>query len=258
MFSPRLYLAAVPLLFILNACPTIWQYNALKDEVAAVEREKDDLSQRLERYEKRMANLDSKYDSRLGEVLERGADSSAQLDELGLELTRAKGKIEELEFYIARLKEMTDRMATLLDERLGVNVLAVPEYAPKDKDERFALAKQKLELGDTRMARSLFRTILTDHPNDELADDAQHMVGETFFAEQKYAQAIREYRAVHDKYRKSPFVLASLLRIGECFVATSACKKAIQIFEYARDFAKEKADKDELTARIKETRKTCK
>jgi len=250
-------LLLVPFLFVLNACPTIWQYNALKERVVTLEEENKQLKQGLAQHGTRLENLGSKTDTELENILMKGASSAAQIDEILGEQTRMKGRLDELEFYLTRVKELVDRMATILDDRFSMNVQAVPEYAPKDKAERFKFATEKLSQGDTKTARSVARTLLTDFPNDDLADDAQWLVGESFFVEKKYTEAIREYRAVHDKYRKSPLVLKSLLRIGESFEASSACKKAQQIYEYARDFAKEKPEKDDLAQRLKSLKKSC-
>lgn len=252
----RLFLLALPLL--LTGCPTIWQFNALKDQVADLQEENRRLHHELERAGSRIENLDTKYDSELGKILEKGATSSAQVDELELEQTRLKGRLEEFEFFLGKVRETIDRMASMLDDRFGFTVQAVPDYAPKGKEERLAFATERLGQGDAKLARSVLRTLLDEHPSDELADDAQFLVGESFFAEKKYNEAIREYRAVHDRYRKSPLVLKALLRIGECFEATEACRKAIQIYEYAQDFAKAKDERADLGERLKRLRKACK
>jgi TolA-binding protein len=248
----------LPFLLILTGCPTIWQYNALKERVTSLEEENARLKMETDRANQRLANLDTKYDSRLSDVLGMGAESSARLDELGQEVSRVRGKAEELEFYVNKLREMVDRMAQLMDERFNMNVQAVPEYAPKERKERMAFAQQKFDAGDLRMSRSVFRSVLSDFPNEEGADQAQFMVGETFFAEKKYAEAIREYRAVHDHYRKSPLVLKSLTRIGDSFEASDSCSKALQIYDYARDFAKAKDDKEALAKKVAALKKTCK
>lgn len=251
-------IGAISLLLSLTACPTIWQYNALKQQVQDLEKRNETLQGSLEVHQKRLQNLDKKHDSKLEEVLDRGASTSAQLEELRVDQTRIKGKAEEVEFYLTRLREMVDRIASLLDDRFGMNVQSVPDYAPKEPKERFVFAKEKLAAGDAKLARSLFRTITDEHPGDALADDAQFMVGETFYAEKKYTEAIRAYRVVHDKHRKSSLVLTALLRIGECFEATGACKKATQIYDYARDFAKKAEEKADLKQRLGALKKTCK
>ena len=253
----RRALLLIPLLFILNACPTIWQFNAMKERVVSLEEENKRLRYELDQHGTRLENLGSKTENELEGILMKGASSAAQIDEIVGEQTRMKGRLEELEFYLTRVKDMAERMATVLDDRFGANVQAVPDYAPKDKDERLKFAAEKLTQGDTKTARSVARTLLTDFPNDEVADDAQFLTGESFYVEKKFTEAIREFRAVHDKYRKSPLVLKALLRIGDCFEATSACKKAQQIYEYARDFAKEKVDKDDLAQRLKALKKSC-
>ena len=253
----RRVLFLTPFLFVLNACPTIWQFNALKERVTTLEDENRQLRRELDQHGTRLENLGSKTDTELENIVMRGASSAAQIDEIVGEQTRMKGRLEELEFYLARVKEMAERMATVMDDRFGANVQAVPDYAPKDKDERLKFAAEKLTQGDTKTARSVARTLLTDFPNDDVADDAQFLTGESYYVEKKFTEAIREYRAVHDKYRKSPLVLKALLRIGDCFEASSACKKAQQIYEYARDFAKEKADKDDVAQRLKALKKSC-
>jgi tol-pal system protein YbgF len=63
----------------------------------------------------------------------------------------------------------------------------------------------------------LFRNFIRKYPGDDLADNAQYWIGESYYAQKKYEEAIIEFEEVLQKYPKGDKVPAALLKEGLSF-----------------------------------------
>ncbi len=67
-------------------------------------------------------------------------------------------------------------------------------------------------------ARETFKAFLEKFPNHEYAGNAQFWIGETYYSEKDYENAILAYEDVLRKYRQSEKVPAAMLKQGYAFV----------------------------------------
>jgi tol-pal system protein YbgF len=72
---------------------------------------------------------------------------------------------------------------------------------------------------------------LARFPKDELAPNAQYWLGETYYAEKRWNDAIVEFQKVLKEYKTSDKVPDALLKIGMSFQAEGDCKNAELFFE---------------------------
>ena len=63
-------------------------------------------------------------------------------------------------------------------------------------------------------ARSLFERFLSLYPNTDLSDNALFWLGETYYVEGKYPEAIVRYQEVLTKYPKGDKVPSALLKMA--------------------------------------------
>src|SRR5471032_1175703 len=82
-----------------------------------------------------------------------------------------------------------------------------------------------------RSARELFTDFLAKFPKDDLASNSQYWLGETYYAERKWNDAIGELQKVLKEYKGSEKVPDALLKIGMSFQAQNDCGNAILFFE---------------------------
>jgi len=85
---------------------------------------------------------------------------------------------------------------------------------PTDRGSLYNLARQRLEQGQTTKARELLQDFLARYPKDELAANAQYWLGETYYGEKKWNDAIVEFQKVLKEYKGSDKVPDALLKIG--------------------------------------------
>src|SRR5947209_2877415 len=102
---------------------------------------------------------------------------------------------------------------------------------PTDRTGIYTLARQKLEAGQTGRARELLQDFLSRFPKDELAPNAQYWLGETWYAEKKWNDAIVEFQKVLKEYKGSDKVPDALLKIGMSFQAQGDCENAKLFYE---------------------------
>lgn len=245
------------ILLFLPACPTIWQFNALKKQTLVLQEKNKQLKEQLLVYEKRISNLDKKYDKKVTGVVHKGADYKSDIDSVNHKIARLQGKFEEFEFHSKKTREQLKKISDFLDDKMGVNITSVPDEVPKDKNKLFDYASTKLSTGDAKSARGLFRAFIKKYPSDSLTDDAQFMIGETFLYEKKYNEAINEYRAIYDHYKKSNKMADALIRIAECYENIGDCKKAAKLYKFSFKYIKKKAQKNDIKSRLKKIKKLC-
>ncbi len=89
---------------------------------------------------------------------------------------------------------------------------------------------QKLQSGDFRGAFHGFRQFLQQHPRSALASNAQYWMGECFYGQRQYTQAIHEFERVLTNYPASQKVPAALLKIGYSHLGLQDTKTARLMF----------------------------
>jgi len=83
--------------------------------------------------------------------------------------------------------------------------------------ELYRTGKQAFDDGQYELAREKFKEFLSKYPKSDNADNAQFWVGEIYYREKWYAEAIMEYQKVIENYPDGNKVPASLLKQGLSF-----------------------------------------
>jgi tol-pal system protein YbgF len=158
-----------------------------------------------------------------------GADMAVDLEKAQNDLAAVHGQIEVLQHRLdGAEKSQVDAKAAA--EAAAQQQKNQAEH-PTDKAAIYTLGRQKLEAGQTQRARELFTDFLARFPRDELAANAQYWLGETWYAERKWNDAIGEFQKVLKDYKGSEKLPDALLKIGMSFQAQNDCKNAVLFFE---------------------------
>jgi TolA-binding protein len=251
------------LLLVQPGCVTLWNFNQTVD----------DLRGRLRALEEKQAALEAaqaESQQQMGQVREEmveatealragGANLGADVDALKTEVARLKGSQEEVAWAISRQQEDLQEVRKSLDA-LGVPVVRLPEGVTEDRDSLFRAGQEALQKKDGPLARGLLRRFLENFPDEPRAPEAQFLLGETFFQEGKWGQAVKEYQRVHDRYKdaRGAPVARALERIAECLLKQGDCAKAIGVYQYLAEFAKKGPEADRARSQIQRLRRTCK
>lgn len=110
--------------------------------------------------------------------------------------------------------DATDREASRRDEDSE-------SLAPEPSDEgqrRYDTAYRDLQRENYQLALINFRSFLEAYPQTGLSDNAQYWIGEIFYAQGQFNQAVEEFRRVIDEYPGHDKVTAAYYKIALCFI----------------------------------------
>ena len=232
------------LFIIISGCASSGDVNYLDKELSNLNKELIDLKKELKvSADKNLSKLNDKskiFDKSDQTQRENFTDVNTQLHQVKNELLMHKGKIEELEFFLTRLKKKNAGLSKMLEQamvenrKLKTRFFKIEQYVGfepvkkaalkkiKDKKklsekELYRLAKSTLDKGKTKEARDLFQKFLAIYPKSSNADNSQFWISDIYYREKWYEKAILEYQKVIEKYPRGNKIPASYLKQGYAF-----------------------------------------
>ncbi len=227
----------------------------LKSELSDQQRRRADDEARAEREQQKLKDAQAvalrKIDAKIKEVgdtldalnhaaRKTGADLAVELDKTRGDVDHLRGRVEEAQNqYQTAEAELSQAKATLDADDARLKVLEAAKKAaddaaaqaaaaeaarqkalwrPANKADYYKQAKAKLDAGDTGTARQWFTEFLAKYKKDPLDSNAQYWIGESYYAEKKWREAVFAFRTVSDKYPKSAKAPDALLKIGYAFI----------------------------------------
>jgi tol-pal system protein YbgF len=88
---------------------------------------------------------------------------------------------------------------------------------PLSKYALYKAAQERLDGGDVKGARLLFRELVENWGADPLAANSQYWIGESYYRERLWREAVYEFHKVMDNFPESDKVPDALLKIGFAF-----------------------------------------
>jgi tol-pal system protein YbgF len=164
-----------------------------------------------------------------------GADLAVDVEKAQNDIAALRGTLEVIQHRLDSIEK------TQVDQQRSLD--AITQYvAQRQKDQEKAehptdrmgiynLARARLDAGQIARARELLQDFLTRFPKDELAANAQYWLGESYYAEKRWNDAIGEFQKVIKNHKSSDKVPDALLKIGMSFQAQGDCKNAELFFE---------------------------
>jgi tol-pal system protein YbgF len=90
-------------------------------------------------------------------------------------------------------------------------------------------AKKAVLQRDFAKARAVAQDLVLRHPKAEVGDDAQFLVGDTYFAQGLFANALYEYDTVVVRYPKGNKAPEALLKEAECYERLNLKEDALKV-----------------------------
>ena len=101
-----------------------------------------------------------------------------------------------------------------------------PPSRNAEADRLFAAALAKLRAGDDGQAALEFTEFVAQFPSHPQAAAAQNHIGEAYYRQRDYRQAMAEFQKTVDSYTQAAQVSEALLKIGLCQRALGDAAKA--------------------------------
>ena len=143
----------------------------------------------------------------VGIARERAGDTNVRITSLQEEIEALRATVQAFQQAAAAAaapvvdpNAPVDPSAPAAAAPVPVPAAPIPSTAGLSPTRLFDTARADFFAGQWDSAISGFQTFLTAFPGSELADDAQFNIGETYYAQNKWAEAVAEYNKVIDSY----------------------------------------------------------
>src|SRR5436853_3522728 len=219
------------------ACVTTAQEGEqMRADIAALrtdlKKEVDATSADRQKDQQRAKALQDALDQLSRAARKSGADLAVDVEKAQNDLSSVRGQIEVLQHRFDALEKTSQENQKALDAATQFMAQRQKEAEhPTDRGPLYNLARQRLDQGQAAKARDLFQDFMNRYPKDELAANAQYWLGETYFTEKKWNDAIVEFQKVLKDYKGSDKVPDALLKIGMSFQAQGAGQDALPFFD---------------------------
>ena len=216
--------------------------NQQRKDVRLVRQQQAELETRLDTLQTELQRLRGTVDESK-HYAQRASDDVMALSD---GLTSDRGRYEQ-ELY--RLQEEMRTIKTLLGMKVGAREdIAAPKAretflqmttttvspteslvkvtGTPDPEELYNVAYSKLSEGDFKGSREAFKNFLELFPQTEYSDNAQFWIGESYYRDKRYEEAIVEFEEVIKKYPQGNKLPDALLKQAFSFIALSDTNSA--------------------------------
>jgi len=249
MNSFRKFLPAA--LLVVSGCAT-------SGELVNTQRDMDEVKNRVLKVEKKIGDIGAEtregveksvkgFQKDLDAMRRNDADLQASLEGIRVDLQVMAGKVDDVGTAakkpsddLALLKEDLDRRLAAFDEKvtkLGREIEELKKKGaeappiPAGPDQLYQGALQTLRGGDTAKGREMFQKFLDQYPKHDLAANARYWIGESWFEEKKYDQAVLEFQEVIKNYPGKEKSASAMLKQGMAFVELGDTKAARYVYK---------------------------
>lgn len=184
------------------------------------------------------------YQKEMASIRKGGADLQATLDSARVDMQLLTGKVDDLRIQaqrpaddLALLKEDTGKRLALLEDRLTKLELGLADQQKKAAEQpptpegMYQQGLDAMKAGDTAKAREIFSKFLDQHPKHKLAANAHYWMGESYYSEKNFEQAILEFQEVIKNFPEKDKVPAAMLKQGMAFKEIGDNKSSLYIYK---------------------------
>ena len=211
---------------------------------------KEGIEKSLSGYRERLETVQKEvegYQKDMASIRKGGADLQATLDSARVDMQLLTGKVDDLRIQaqkpaddVALLKEDTGKRLALMEERLTKleqGLAGIQEQQkklaelPQTPEALYQQGLDAMKAGDPGKARELLTKFLDQNPKHKLAANAHYWLGETYYSEKNYEQAILEFQEVIKNFPEKDKVPAAMLKQGMAFKEMGDSKSSAYIYK---------------------------
>jgi len=217
---------------------------ASRGDVESVQRDSYDLKNRISRLEKDMGEIRQETKDELQTTVKNlrkgAADLQATQDTIRVDIQELSGKLDDLKLQVQkpaeekafqreeaerRLAALEDRMQKL-EKKLGATADSKGVPAAETPENIYENGLSLFKSGDMQKSREAFTLFTEKYPRHELKPNALFWIGESYYGEKKYEQAILAYQEVIKNFPKKDKAPGAMLKQAMSFKALGDKKNA--------------------------------
>jgi tol-pal system protein YbgF len=232
---PLRALALVPLALLAGACGSS-QLDTMEQQIGDIQRQVL-VIQRQGAGKEEVAGLQQQSNEQSRNLLKAQADIQNQLQGLATQLEQLEARLEDTN---ERLNALSQQIAATNQQLKGMRPDAAvgnavpgvppPAAAPSagsDPETQYRAAYNDYLRGSYDLALAGFRQYLEAFPNTDLTDNAAYWIGECYYRQKKYQDAIRQFDLVTSQYPNSDKMASALLRKGYAYIELGEQSKGV-------------------------------
>ncbi|HVT05673.1 MAG TPA: tol-pal system protein YbgF [Thermoanaerobaculia bacterium] len=190
-------------------------------------------------------------------LVKSNADMSVKVSEIDDKMQNLQGTIEQTNYRIDRIVQQVTQMQRDVadlqrtprsgspagtapapggvrgEQPIRNEITVEPPSTPsEDPLEVYQTAYRDYQKGNYELARQGFQDFLKTNSNSDLSDNASYWIGETWFSQKKYREAIQQFDKVINSFPKSDKVPGSLLKKGYAYIEIGEKAQGIVQLQY--------------------------
>lgn len=203
----------------LRSIDTVKSVEVISKKQADMGIQLEDIKMELMRLQDRIERQENRWQELTGRSEAEDKVLAEKMQKLSDQITSLQARINDLEKNVSHEdksagKEVKSDTPAVTKQAITVEKtkIKVQKSAKEDYDEAYKLYKENAY----RQAIEKFRAFLKEYPDSELAGNARYWLGECYYQQERYEEAILEYEKVVREH-KGPKVSAALLKQGLAF-----------------------------------------
>jgi tol-pal system protein YbgF len=160
---------------------------------------------------KRIDAMERKLDITREGVASSRATTDTHLLEISQRLDVLDGKLEASS---ARVSQLSLKVDTVKQKITTSDSSRTASPASPDPESMYQAAYSDIAAGRYALGREAFQTYLKNFSDTDVADNAQYWIGESYYGQGDFANAIVEFEKVIDNYPKGDKIPAAMFKIG--------------------------------------------
>jgi tol-pal system protein YbgF len=235
----------------------------LRDKTASAIKEEDfnafresqaDINSRVSEISKDLQLLTGKFDENKYSMEKALKDSASEMDLLKAQIKQIEEQIKEIKNRLNALEAKPEEAKKNVEESKKESPLKPAE--PKNKAAIYEAAYDAFKEKRYKEAREKFEAFIKEFPKDELTDNAQFWIAETYYGEKDFEGAILAYEALLKKYPNSQKAPNALLKQGFSFIEIGDKRTGKVILEKLRESYPNSREAELAKKKIEEIEKT--
>jgi len=194
------------------------------------------------------------------------ADLQASQDAIRVDMQEMSGKADDVKILVQksieegkfqkeeaerRLAVMEDRLAKL-ENKLGSQQASADTPNDSTPEGIYERGIAAFKAGEMQKARDLFILVVEQKPTHALIPNCHYWIGETYYSEKNYEQAILAFQEVIKNYPKNDKAPAALLKQGMSFKNIGDKKSARYVLNKLKDDYPKSEDAKKAKTLLKE------
>lgn len=228
----------------IGGCVSSTDIDALHDQIADVQRQAV-LLQQQGSSKQEVAQLEATIQRQTEALLKAEADMRLDINSLSAQIAQLQDKLEDTNYRLAQVSQQiaatnqdlkASRSTPAVAGAPGDGTVATAGTAT-DPETLYQTSYSDYLRGNYDLAMLGFKQYLEAFPETDLADNAIYWIGECFYRQQKYVDAIAEYDRVLKQFPRSDKTASALLKKGFSLLEQGQRKEGIvQLQSVAKSF----------------------